>query len=141
VWYFAAYPIVLLGDDTDAPTPPQIEKYGRLKLPPVAKNLGARLEGFQDHILWVRFNMAPADEAVFWTSTKCSTALSVESTAVAKYKEIEQGMNATTNPPWWKPLPLTDFTARSAGGSFSQVIIIDKKNPKEFIVYICYFEI
>ncbi len=115
------------------PTLAGIERVARITLLPSARNLQAHQEGFQDRIIWVRFEMAPADLPEFVAGTRVAPPLS--STVNPLGQDTVKGL------PWWTPGQAQRIAAGTgliAGGS--QAILIDTTDPQTYVVYVRTFE-
>jgi hypothetical protein len=119
---------IQLGEDTDSPTPAQIQATGRFTIPKSAHDIQAHLEEFQDDALWVRFCMDPADEPDLWRSSLCAGATPVLLGPISM-----RGIDRA----WWTPGSAKAFEFREGEkpGAW-QAVLIDRTNPAEFMVYV-----
>ncbi len=116
-----------------APTFAEIESVARITLPPSARNVQAHQEGFQDRIIWVRFEMAPADLPGFVAGTRVAPPLSSTVNPL--------GQDTVTGLPWWTPGQAQRFEAgEGAFAGASQAIVIDTTDPQTYVVYVRAFE-
>lgn len=122
----------LLGVDTEKLTTAQIQNVGRFTLPGSAANVRAHLQGFQDKLLHVRFDIAPSDLPALLASTRCGALSKTEVPSTMKH-------SFGTFPWWIQSLPAS-FEAGEGGkpGSYGQMILVNESNPAQFTVfYIC----
>ena len=115
------------------PTTAQIESVARITLPPSARGVRAHQEGFMDRIIWVRFEMDPADLGPFVAGTRISPPLSSADNPFAG----EIGSKLA----WWTPEGAQRFEASEAfSGGVGQAILIDTTDPQRYVVYVRTFE-
>jgi hypothetical protein len=123
----------LLGDEQENLTTDQIERIGRIQLPPSAGGIHARAGGFQDRFISIRFDMPPAELDAFLKATRYTPAISPST------KLPFQSISADV--PWWRPQDAQRF---AAGENFvdgiSQSVLVDMTSSERYIVYIQTFE-
>ena len=123
----------LLGGYQEDLTTAQIEGIGRIKLPPSANGVHARAGGFQDRIIYIRFDIAPTDLEPFLKGTRYTPP-------VGPAKGIPF-QSIAPDAPWWRP---QDAQRYEAGVNFvdgiSQTVLVDMTHPERYIVYVQTFE-
>lgn len=121
-------------------TSAQIEGRARITLPPSARNVRAYDQSFMDTIIFVRFEMAPADLPQFLAGTQVSLPLSHTVNPFGG-----QSLGPNTALAWWTPQGAQRFEAGTAsvetgapGSShgLSQTILIDTTDAQTYIVYV-----
>ena len=115
------------------PTSAQIESVARITLPPSVRGVRAHQEGFMDRIIWVRFEMAPADLGPFVAGTRVPPPLSSATNPFAG------GIGSKL--PGWTPEEAQRFEAGEASaGGVGQAILIDTTDQQRYVVYVRTFE-
>ena len=118
----------------------QIERAARIALPPSARDVRAYDQSFMDTIVFVRFEMAPADLPQFVAGTLVSPPLSQTVNPFAG-----QSLGPNTALDWWTPQGARRFEAGTvslktgapgSNNSLSQAILIDTTDAQTYIVYV-----
>lgn len=122
-----------LGTSTKRLSPAQVQQLGDFRLPASATGLQAHYEGWQDHILWARFQMIAADEAAFWSGTRCTTATQ----SLTGIPSLIRGQR-----PWQLSGQPSPFEAREVQlpGNDGQQVLIDKSNRSGYTVYLVRYD-
>jgi hypothetical protein len=125
--------IALLDDQQENLTPSQIEKIGRIELPPSAAGIQARAGGFQDRYISIRFDIAPADLDAFLRATRYTP--SIGPTAEIPFQSLAPDAS------WWRPQDAQRFEAgQNVVDSISQAVLVDMTSKERYIVYVQTFE-
>ena len=116
--------------DVDDPAPDVVENVARVRLPKSTRNLRARLEGFQDRLIWARFEMQADDLPAFERSLACR--LSAPSSVQPQLPKISR-------PSWWSDAKLSR-SCHGSGPGFDQTLIVDVTTLPELTVLVVVFE-
>jgi hypothetical protein len=123
----------LLGGEQENLTPDQIERIGRIQLPPSAAGIQARAGGFQDRFISIRFDMRPADLDAFLKATRYTP--SIGPTTELPFQSI------SVDPLWWRPQDAQRFQAgNNYVDGISQSVLVDMTSAERYIVYVQTFE-
>jgi hypothetical protein len=110
-----------------------IEDVGRVHLPPSARDVQAALEGFQDRLLHLRFDMAAADLPSFESGLTCR--LGPVSTAPPT------ALAGSLEAPWWTPTRGHAWRACEGDAQwFHQSAAVEVSRPGRATVYLVVFE-
>ena len=114
---------------------PQIEKRAWLKFPKSAQNVSVWAEGFQDCIIYVRFEMLPTDFTPLIQTTLVRLPLSSKYPWPPMfYYEPQEA------PPGWN-LNMSSFLAGEGTKSvYYQGILINKDDPNKYTVYVITYD-
>ena len=115
-----------LGDSNDAPSRQEVELYGKIRIPPNAGDLHARLQTFvTKRTLMARFSIVPGDLSDLLKSGSFPMLRSPPS--------IPDELSPSLKPPWWTP-----ETARSylVGAHDRGAILVDTGQPGRYVVYL-----
>jgi hypothetical protein len=116
-----------------APTPGSdldwIEADSEIKIPSNAREIYARISGFRELDVWVRFDLPDKDLSSFLKSTLCELPLSQVSPKNYAPDELA--------PDWWQP-HISKNLAECRGGNSTtrQNILIDGTNSKTLKIYV-----
>ncbi len=116
-----------------APTPGSdldwIEADSEIKIPPNAREIYARISGFRELDVWVRFDLPEKDLSSFLNSTLCELPLSQVSPKNYAPDELA--------PDWWQP-HISKNLAECHGGNNTtrQNILIDGTDSKTLKIYV-----
>ena len=116
-----------------APTPGSdldwIEADSEIKIPPSARELHARISGFRELDVWVRFDLPEKDLSSFLSKTLCEFPL----TEVAPKNYAPDDLD----PDWWQPHTSKDLAeCRGSNSTTRQNILIDSTNSQALVIYV-----
>ncbi|HEY8669069.1 MAG TPA: hypothetical protein VIL86_20635 [Tepidisphaeraceae bacterium] len=120
-----------VGKGIDDATQQEIERQGWIKLPKSATHVQSRIEGFQDKLALLRFELPRADVEGF-----------IENSLSISTQEFPPNLRTSVGfVSWWQPQEATqpEFY-QGQRGSVRQWIIIDKTDPKHPIIYVTTME-
>jgi len=123
----------LLGDEQENLAAAQIERIGRIQLPPSAAGIQARAGGFQDRFISIRFDIPPAELDAFLKATRYTP--SIGPTTKLPFQSI------AVDAPWWRPQDAQRFEAgQNFVDGISQSVLVDMTSAERYIVYVQTFE-
>ncbi|HVV50657.1 MAG TPA: hypothetical protein VHO06_13410 [Polyangia bacterium] len=114
-----------LGEANDAPSRQDVELYGRVRLPPDAGDLRARLQTFAaKRTLLARFSIAPAE----LPALLASGGFQVQPATPASGE-----LSVASKPEWWTPEAARAYVMGTADRA---AILIDKDRSDRYVVYL-----
>jgi hypothetical protein len=113
----------------------KIEAYARIKLPANATEIQASvLDGFQDDAILLKFKLPANDLEAFLQSAGYKEPLEDNFSPI--------GLQNSKELKWWTPGAAKVFAgAEVVEPGFAKKIMVDKSDPKVFIVYLSHFQL